>query len=114
MARHSRGRRHSKKMGGRRHSRKHVSRKHSRKMGGRRHSRKHASRKSRRHMKRGGQQAQQQTAFCLTPVAFNAPSAAAAPAAPGSAAPPAGQTGGQLTLPATATAIYSSAPPPVL
>ena len=99
MARHSRGRRHSKKMGGRRHSRKHVSRKHSRKMGGRRHSRKHASRKSRRHMKRGGQQAQQQTAFCLTPVAFNAPAAApeaAAPeaAAPGAPAAPAGQTGG--------------------
>lgn len=99
MARHSRGRRHSKKMGGRRHSRKHVSRKHSRKMGGRRLSRKNVSRKSRRHMKRGGQQAQQQqTAFCLTPVAFNAPSVA--PAAPGAAAPaPAGQTGGRkLTL----------------
>ena len=63
-------------------------------MGGRRHSRKHASRKSRHHMKRGGQQAQQQqTAFCLTPVAFNAPAAA-----PGSAAPPAGQTGGQVNL----------------
>ena len=96
MARHSRGRRHSKKMGGRRHSRKHVSRKHSRKMGGRRHSRKHASRKSRRHMKRGGQQAQQQqTAFCLTPVAFNAP---AAPGTGAGAPPavPAGQQGGNM------------------
>jgi hypothetical protein len=93
MARHSRGRRHSKKMGGRRHSRKHVSRKHSRKMGGRRHSRKHASRKSRRHMKRGGQQAhQQQTAFCLTPVAFNAPAAPGTGAA--ASAAPAQQGGG--------------------
>jgi hypothetical protein len=53
-------------------------------------------------MKRGGQQAhQQQTAFCLTPVAFNAPSAA--PASPGAAPPaspaaPAGQTGGRHSV----------------
>ena len=89
MARHSRGRRHSRKMGGRKHSRRH-SRKH---MGGRKHSRRHSRkmggrRHSRRHMRRGGQ-AEQQTAFCLTPVAFNAPSAAVAPPSSGAPAPPA-------------------------
>lgn len=81
MTRHSRGRRHSKKVGGRRHSR---IRRHSKKVGGRRHSRirRHTKkvggrRHSRRYLKRGGQS--KMTALCLTPVEYSTPNVGAEP-----------------------------------